>query len=189
MNTPTTLVPAASMVAVEASTVNLTCSGVRLMVQTAKRTGALRSAATSALNAKRAGSLTGDLSVPTMTTASGCAASMASVYAATMSAREPALSSRAWRGQTPTDCSRVRPALLASSRMSVNVSLRHTAGRNTAVFLMDASAVTTPRATTLRPFAASGLMMVTLVRLTVSPIPSFICMGDCVVHTISNCNA
>ena len=83
--------------------------------------------------------------------------------AATISAREPSLSVRARFGQTPTDCSRLSPELLASRRTSVKVSLRQTAGRNTAVFLAAANALVTPRATTLRPFAASGLIMVTLV--------------------------
>ena len=41
MNTPTTLLPASSMTLVDASTVLLTCSGVRSIVHTASRTGSL----------------------------------------------------------------------------------------------------------------------------------------------------
>ena len=171
MNTPTTLLPASSMTLVDASTVLLTCSGVRSIVHTASRTGDWRSAAKSALKENIAGSLTADLSVPTITMASGRAVSTAWVSAATISAREPSLSLRARLGHTPTDCSRLKPALEASSiSTSVKVSFLQTAGRNTPVLPAAASALVTPRATTLRPLAASGLMMVTLVKLTVSPM-------------------
>ncbi len=170
MNTPATWLPASSTILEDASTVALTCSGVRLIVHTANNTTERRSAATSALKANIAGSLTADLSLPTITIASGSDDSTASLYAATISALDPLLSLRARLGHTPTHCSRESPALLASSSTSVNVSFRQTEGRNTAVLPTDANALVTPNATTLRPFAASGLMIVTLVRLTVSPV-------------------
>ena len=143
-NTPSTVVQALVTIAVQASTVALTCSGVRSMAHTARNTGEARSAATSALNEKLSGSLTAERSVPTITIASGAVAATASEYAATMSGRAPSLSSRARRGHTPVACSRVMPEVAAPSNTSVKVSRLQTAGRNTPVFLAVARARTTP---------------------------------------------
>ena len=56
------------------------------------------------------------------------------------------------------------------------------------VFAVWASISTTPNATTFRPSPGSGLMMLTFLRLTMTPLKSMICLTcDCVVHA-DHCN-
>lgn len=188
MNTPITWVPALATTSRHASIVSRISSGVRPIELTESSTGDCRSAETSALKVNRSGSPTLVRSDPTITRICGLISAFVSMNLETICWRALSLSRRASCSVTPTACSRVCSTLTTERSASVRFSSACTAGRNMLVFAVWASISTTPNATTFRPSPGSGLMMLTFLRLTMTPLKSMICLTcDCVVHA-DHCN-